>query len=88
MEMDGLESSFYDYTKEWIAKVNRGGLFKVSNKAYCLFVAIENTINGMLHEHLYGTSITTLNDKDTAYLLPSKIPTSYDIELLTHIITL
>ena len=44
------------------AKVNRGGLFEVSNEAYCLFVAIENTINGKLHEHLYG-SITTLNDE-------------------------
>ena len=51
MEMDGPESSFYDYTKECIVKVNKGGLFKVSDEAYCLFAAIENTMNGMLHEH-------------------------------------
>ena len=43
------ESSFYDYTK-----VNRGGLFKVSNEAYSLFASIMNTVNGMLHDYLHG----------------------------------
>ena len=30
MEIDGPESSFYDYTKEYIVKVNKAGLLKVS----------------------------------------------------------
>jgi len=36
MAMDGPESSFYDYTREWITKVDRGGLFDVLDNAYVL----------------------------------------------------
>jgi len=60
MAIDGPESSFYDYTREWITKVDRGGLFKVSDGAYSLFVAIEHAINGKIHEHLQCTSRKTL----------------------------
>ena len=36
-----IEDSFLDYTKEWIHKVNRGGLFEVNNGAYMLLASIE-----------------------------------------------
>ena len=56
MAMDGRESSFYDYTREWITKLDRGGLFKISDNAYALFAAIEHAINGRIHEHLQLSS--------------------------------
>ena len=32
---------FLEYTKEWIGKVNRGGLFPLNNQTFTLFVGIE-----------------------------------------------
>ena len=80
----------------------------MSNEAYCLFVAIKNTINGMLQKHLCSTSIATLNDEEDGHTKQTIVemiceddvlfqwtllgmdedPTSYDMELLNHIITL
>ena len=34
MENDGPTTSFLDYTQEWVKKVNREGLFVVSDEAY------------------------------------------------------
>ena len=41
MAVAGVESSFYEYTKEWIRTVDRGGLFHINDSAYHLFKAIE-----------------------------------------------
>ncbi len=35
------DSDVLEYTKEWMAKVNRGGLFPLNNQAFTLFVEIE-----------------------------------------------
>ena len=35
------DSSFYDYTLEWMMGINRGGLFCVNEPTFCLFKAIE-----------------------------------------------
>ena len=36
MAIMGEESSFYEYTKEWLKLTNRGGLFQVRRKLVCL----------------------------------------------------
>ena len=38
---EGVESSFLEYTKEWVKHVNLGGLFQVNDEVFCLFVEIE-----------------------------------------------
>ena len=40
MHSEGPTSSLLEYTKEWVEKVNRGGLFIISDEAYRLFVSI------------------------------------------------
>ena len=34
MVISGEESSFYAYTKEWVANIDRGGLFHVNDSAF------------------------------------------------------
>jgi hypothetical protein len=52
MRVVGLAASFLDYTREWVDKVNRGGLFYVSDGAYNLFVAIEIAMQVRLTQHV------------------------------------
>ena len=52
MAVDGPGDSFMDYTKEWISKVNRGGLFETSDNAYMLFASIELASYEKLEERL------------------------------------
>ena len=51
-----MESSFLEYTKEWVNQVNRGGLFQVND---CLFVEIEMK----LRRHLLCLFKTNTNIK-------------------------
>ena len=37
MAVPGEISSYYDYTKEWVEQVNRGGLFIINNETYLFF---------------------------------------------------
>ena len=37
-------SQIEDYTSQWIAKVDRGGLFKINVKAYQFFRSVENVV--------------------------------------------
>ena len=41
MALVGDESSFYNYTKEWIGLVDCGGLFNVNDDAYTFFKSVE-----------------------------------------------
>ena len=50
--VDGPGDSFMDYTREWISKVNRGGLFETSDNAYMLFASIELASYKKLEERL------------------------------------
>ena len=52
MHVAGQASSFLDYTREWVDKVNRGGLFYVSDYAYNLFAAIEIAMQVGLTSHI------------------------------------
>ena len=41
MAINGDESDFLQYTRSWLEKVNRSGLFEVNDLAYQLFNEIE-----------------------------------------------
>lgn len=62
--VEGATSNFLDYTKDWVHRVNRGGLFEVSDEAYFLFVAIESSMRNKLTEQL-KKSISGLSDTET-----------------------
>lgn len=52
MAAAGVESTFYEYTKEWITAIDRGGLFHINDSAYHLFRAIEEETRHILPRHL------------------------------------
>lgn len=61
MENDGPTTSFLDYTQEWVKKVNRGGLFVISDEAYRFFVSLELASRRKLQDHLIETATNTLS---------------------------
>lgn len=56
MAVEGPESNFYDYTKEWMKLVDRGGLFHISDNAYLFFRALELQTRCILPLHLKNPS--------------------------------
>jgi len=48
----GEESSFYDYTLEWMSSIDRGGLFCISYNTFSFFKAIEVKTQDLLPQHL------------------------------------
>lgn len=40
MAVMGEESSFYEYTKEWLKLANRGGTFQVNEPTYLFYHAV------------------------------------------------
>ena len=50
---------FLDYTKKWINKVNRGGLFPLNNITYQFFVEIEKQVRFILPSHATKSSGST-----------------------------
>ena len=61
MHNDGPMTSFLDYTREWVQKINRGGLFVVSDEAYRFFVSLEQATRSKLPGHLIETATRTLS---------------------------
>ena len=56
MGVVGEESSFYNYTKEWIALVDRGGLYHDNDGAYTFFKEVETETWRILPHHLANTA--------------------------------
>ena len=52
MSQHGDDSSFYAYTTEWIATVNRGGLVVVNDNTFKLFKAMKLKTREILPQHL------------------------------------
>ena len=46
------DCSFYDFSMEWMANIDRGGLFYVDDKSFMLFKAIEIKTQELLPQHL------------------------------------
>ena len=66
MRADGPTSSLLEYTREWVDKVNRGGLFDVSDEAYYLFIAIETAMQERLTSHLQSSFSLTPAESQSA----------------------
>ena len=56
LAVDGQESSYLEYTKEWTKAVNRGGLFEVNDKAYNFFYDLEMKVRKHL-PRLFRSSV-------------------------------
>lgn len=54
--------SFLEYTKEWIQRVNRGGLFPLNNTTYEFFISIEKLVRNILVPYL-GKNRTSSNEQ-------------------------
>ena len=50
---------FLDYTKEWLDRVNRGGLFPLNGATYCFFVSVEKEVRTILLSHMTKTQVST-----------------------------
>ncbi len=48
MAVSGEDSSYLEYTKEWIKAIDRGGLFKVNDSAYQFFLDLEMKVRKYL----------------------------------------
>ncbi len=48
MSVGSGSSDFLEYTKEWMSRVNRGGLFPLNNQTFLLFSEIERTARTLL----------------------------------------
>lgn len=57
-EGDRSDRDFFDYTKRWIDKVNRGGLFPLNNITHQFFVKIEQLVQVVLPSHCIKSSST------------------------------
>ena len=58
-------TSFLEYTQEWTKKVNRGGLFIISDKAYRFFISLELVTRTKLSNHLLKSVTFTLLAEST-----------------------
>ncbi len=56
MAIDGEGSSFFEYTQAWVKRVNRGGLFELSDTAYLFFKAVEVQTQNILPQRLKRSS--------------------------------
>ena len=104
MHSDGPTSSLLDYTKEWVEKVNRGGLFDISDEDYRLFISIEMSTRKKLAEHLKKQRVTeassegesaiiefVINNDDVQFywsMLSIDMEEEHNSELLQHIVQL
>ena len=63
MASSGEESSFIEYTRDWIKKVDRGGLFHVNDNTFNFFKSVETKTQELLPKHL-GTKADGPNKSD------------------------
>ena len=66
---DGPEESLLKYTQEWVKKIDRGGLFEVSDRCYHLFAAIQIAFGDKLKVQLQSS--TTQNSLAKSSLIQS-----------------
>ena len=77
------QTDFLEFTKFWLDKVNRGGLFSISNETFSLFIAVERSVRQLLPNHLGGSdSSTNLQD------LVEKVSEEIDVQFRWSLITL
>ena len=57
MYVDGPATSPLDYSREWVDRVNRGGLFDISDETYVLFFWIEEIMRDILTSHIKSSAL-------------------------------
>lgn len=62
MAVGSDSSDFLEYTKEWISKVNRGGLFPLNNQTFLLFSEVEKTTRTLLASRILNKRSITQDD--------------------------
>ena len=62
MAVNGDDSSFYAYTKEWVNTVDRGGLFPINESTFLFFREVECKTQQCLPAHLVGCSQSASKD--------------------------
>lgn len=60
MAINGEESNLLDYTRKWIALINRGGLYEINDGAYTFFREVEIKVR----KHLITALELKTNDQD------------------------
>ena len=66
MYNEGPTTTFLEYTQEWVQRVNRGGLFVVSDEAYRFFLSLEQATRNKLPGHLIETTTSTLSSHSSS----------------------
>ena len=97
MAVVGDDQSYYAYTKEWISKANRGGLFEVNDSCFLFFRSVELRTQLCLPQLLNRqrtkeSVMKSIEDDDDVQfhwcMLSIDIEDEYAQELLKHIIEL
>ena len=52
----GDDASYYQYTREWVTNIDRGGPFHISDNTFCFFKAVEIKTQECLPGHLRSQS--------------------------------
>ena len=73
MAVAGDSSDFLQYTREWISKVNRGGLFPLNDQTFLQFTEIEKSTRTFLASHI-------VNRKSTLEDIIKKIEGNKDVQ--------
>ena len=59
MAVQSEYTDFLEYTKKWIDRVNRGGLFPLNNTTYLFFIEVEKQVRILLPGHATTSSEST-----------------------------
>ncbi len=96
---DNPQSTLLEYTKSWLNKVNRGGLFVINDETFNVFLAIEKCVRVILPLHTYSSTTDdieqltkkVLEDGDVLFcwsLLVVDLSTDEEVELLKRVVKL
>ena len=62
MAVVGQEESILDYTRQWMARINRGGLFPLNDLTHCFFIAIEAIVQAELAKSVLPSENSNLSE--------------------------
>ena len=80
MAVNGDDSDFLQYTKNWLEKVNKGGLFEVNDLAYQLFKEIELNIQDKLLNQLQPSSSSACTSQNTKAQMISSVLSNDNVQ--------
>ena len=69
MAVVGQEESILDYTRQWMARINRGGLFPLNDLTHCFFIAIEAMVQVELAKSVLPSENSNLSESQQEWVL-------------------